>query len=121
MPEINVILGDMAYQLGLGNQNVVLRIAGNWGGSNAAKLGGVFKKALKHLRGPLFLNLSGCTQIDSGAVELLANQKTLYEAHSAEIVLVEVPQKILAVLNGAGISGLFSVQTTIQEATGKPA
>ena len=119
MPVMDVILGDLNYTLGVGQANTFLRVAGNLAGTNAAKLTSIFNRTMTHAHGRLFLSLQGCYCIDSMAMAAFAQQHKALTERAMEMVLVDVPSQILAILEGNHLASLFEIFPSVQDAEKK--
>jgi anti-anti-sigma regulatory factor len=120
MPVLDITLGDLNYTLGIGQENTFLRLAGNVGGShNARKLNVVFQRAIQHMRGKLFLSLQGCYTMDADTVAFFAEQRKALGIQARDIILVEVPSQIQAVMDKCQISSLFEIFPSLHEAEKK--
>ncbi len=120
MPLMDVTLGDLNYTLGVGQGNTFLRLAGNLCGvNNAAKLSTVFRRALTHARGKLFLSLQGCYTIDSQALAVLVHQHKELGERCRDMVLMDVPVQIQRILESAQISALWEIFPSLQDAEKK--
>lgn len=116
---MNVTLGDLNYTLGVGDDNTFLRLAGNLGGANAAKLASVFQKSILHIHGKLFLSLQGCYSIDSQTLAALAVHQKRMAERCFEMVLVDVPAQILQVLEMSQLKSCFEIIPSLQDAEDK--
>jgi anti-anti-sigma factor len=119
MPVMNVTLGDLSYTLGIGPTSSLLRLAGNLGGTNAARLGAMMQRALRHVQGRLFLSLQGCSAIDSQTLALLAHHRAALGERCRDVVLVDVPAQVQMVLEGSHIAALFEILPSLQDAEKK--
>lgn len=116
---MNVILGDLNYQIGIGRDNSLLYIAGNWCGNNAIKLGVNFVKVIQHVHGKLFLDLEGCKSMDSIALNWLIQLQKILGDKCLGMVLVNVPTPMLEILKGSHIHSLYEILPTLGEAEKK--
>ncbi len=119
MPVMDVTLGDLNYTLGVGENNVFLRLAGNLCGGNAAKVTQIFQRTITHVRGKLFLSLQGCYTIDSQALAALTVHHKNLSDRCREMVLVDVPSQILQALIIGQVASLFEIFPSLAEAEKK--
>lgn len=116
---MDVILGDISYTLGIGPGNTFLRVAGNFSGSNTAKLSSAFQRGIMHIRGKLFLSLQGCATIDSQGLAFLVQQGKNLGDRCRDVVLVDVPIQILKALEGSHLTSLFETFPSLEDAEKK--
>jgi ABC-type transporter Mla MlaB component len=100
MAMFDVILGDTHCLLDLRRRSASLRITGHWSGANALKMGGIFAKSMAQIQDKLVLNLEGCRSMDAPALSSLLRQQEQLAALGKRMELVDVPGKLLAMLEG---------------------
>ncbi len=119
MPLLDVILGDMNYQLGIGQTNSLIRLAGNWSGTHARQLASAFQKALIQPASRLLVSLAECRTIDAQVLQLLKAQQPIFESQSKTILITDIPARLADVIRSSGLNELYETIPSLSEAERK--
>ncbi len=97
----------------------LVTVSGRIDAATVKQLSDVLSEIKNAGRYNIVLNMKNVTYISSaGLSELIDTQNTCKQLNRGELVLAEVPDRIMDVLKLAGLTSLFKIFTTETEAVG---